>query len=112
MTEIRSYAAAAMFEGLDDLWWITGGYNAMVYISTETYATAENDFVPSVVLPQEVWHHNLINVNNTHMVIVGSEAPSDEIVIYDRYDRVCERIRLDFQVIFLNVKLLAKKIHF
>ncbi len=72
MNEIRYGAAAAMFEGDDSIWWITGGSNDESYLnSTEFFNVNDNSFTFRVNLPNQLFHHNLVNVNNTHMVLLG-----------------------------------------
>ena len=84
MNEIRGYAAAAMFEGGDDIWWITGGYGGSFWDSTEVFSVNDNSFAFGVDLPKELENHNLVNVNNTHMVLLGGYVASDEVYIIDR----------------------------
>ena len=75
-----------MFEGDPDMWWITGGLNNNAYAmdSTEMYSTFNNSFNNGPNLPLERTNHNLVNVNNTHMVLLGALYSADEIYIYDR----------------------------
>ena len=81
MNEDRLYASAAMFEGDDSIWWITGGWNGD---STETYNALDDSFVPGPDLPKYMYYHNLVNVNNTHMVVLGGQSTTDETFIFDR----------------------------
>ena len=85
MTFNRSGAAGAMFEGDDESWWITGGYGDDLSLnSTETYTVTANGFGLDVDMPKELNFHNLINVNCTHMVVLGGNFPSHDVFIYDR----------------------------
>ena len=84
MNEAKYAAAAAMFEGDDDIWMITGGYDGNSLDSTESFNVDDNSFSYGLNLPKEVHYHNLVNVNNTHMVLLGGDDFSDEIFIMDR----------------------------
>ena len=85
----RWYAAGAMFEGDDSIWWITGGKTYDVggtieRYSTEIFEVIEDDFTFGEDLPKTMNHHNLVNVNNTHMVVLGGDEYDNEIFIFDR----------------------------
>ncbi len=85
MNDHRSLAAASMFEGDDAIWWMTGGENFDFETkSTELYSVANNNFSLGVDLPQRLAYHNLVNVNNTHMVLLGGEDDIDDVYIFDR----------------------------
>ena len=84
----RAFAAAAMFEGDDNIWWITGGDNSdlLHYIeSTEVFDVESNSFSFGADLPKEVAKHNLVNINSTHMVMLGGTDEDNEVFIFDRY---------------------------
>ena len=87
MLEEREWATSAMFEGDDSIWWITGGNSYPDYDSdtTEIFGVKNNSFACGVDLPKELEYHNLVNVNQTHMVLLGGQDLSDEIYIIDRY---------------------------
>ena len=72
-----------MFEDDDSIWWVTGGaYAGPNSKSTEVF---DNDtFSKGPELPKIMSRHNLINVNNTHMVTLGGNRVSDEAFIFDR----------------------------
>ena len=82
MNEGRVYGAAAMFEGDDSIWWVSGGSGGY---STEIFNTLDNSFTFSIDLPKALYYHNLVNVNNTHMVVLGGQVITDEIFIFDKY---------------------------
>ena len=85
MIEKRHYAAAAMFEDYDDIWWITGGKEDFDWTySTEFYNANDSSFTLGPDLPRELILHNLVNVNKTHMVLLGGNDASDRINIFDR----------------------------
>ena len=74
-----------MFEGDDNTWWVTGGYNGVASLSTtEIYNFDNNSFSTGPYLPTSLYNHNLVNVNNTHMVVLGGEFSSREIFILDK----------------------------
>ena len=79
----RNNAAGAMFEGDDDNWWITGGSDGdNVLNSSEIFNVMDNTFSMGIEIPLPLNHHNLVNVNNTHMVLLGYYP--DQIYIFDR----------------------------
>ncbi len=82
MNEDRNEFASAMFEDDDDIWWVTGGIHSP--FSTEFFSVSKNSFTYSVELPKKMYQHNLVNVNQTHMVLLGGQIPSDEVYIIDR----------------------------
>ena len=83
MTEARAYAASAQF-GDTGLWWITGGENDNgVTESTEIYDGATEQFTPFVDLPVPMYGHNLVNINNTHMVALGGFFESNQAFMFD-----------------------------
>ncbi len=87
MTELRSNSASSTFLGDDEIWWITGGYNDNLALdSTEVInVTQGGNFSRAAVnLPKEMSHHNLVNVNNTHMILLGGQLDDGEIYIIDR----------------------------
>ena len=86
MRQGRRYAAAAMFQDEPNIWWVTGGYNGVSALSsTEVYNATRNIFSYGVEMPMEMSYHNLVNVNNTHMVLLGGQYPGcDEVFIFDR----------------------------
>ncbi len=77
-------SASAMFEGDDSIWWVTGGLNGNFLSTTEVFHVNSNSFSYGVSLPEPLDVHNLVNVNNTHMVVLGGYYPSDQIYIIDR----------------------------
>lgn len=64
---------------------ISGGYHNGDLNQTEVYNVIDDDFSNYVPLPKTMVYHNLVNVNNTHMVALGGDDYSDEVFIYDRY---------------------------
>ncbi len=82
-----SARAGATFEGDDNLWWVTGGYFGRSTDRTEILNAFDNSFSNGVNLPKPMYVHNMVNVNNTHMVLLGGEADpnSDECFMFDRY---------------------------
>ena len=78
-------AVGAMFEGDDDVWWVTGGYDGFYVLEdTEIFDVNEERFTTGIDLPKEMHDHNLVNVNNTHMVLLGGFETTDEVFIIDR----------------------------
>ena len=77
----RSKSACAMFEGDDEIWWVTGGWSLD---STEVFNVTSNAFKESVDLPEDRYDHNLVNVNQTHMVLLGDGFSSAEVYIINR----------------------------
>ncbi len=76
-----------MFENDTDTWWVTGGgYFGLgdVKRSTEVFDVLDNGFEFSVDLPKVMRYHNLVNVNNTHMVLLGGQDTSNDIFVIDR----------------------------
>ena len=74
-----------MYEDDDSVWWVTGGYDQNYDLSsTEVFDVNENSFSYGVNLPKELHYHNLVNVNNTHMVLLGGQEHSNEVFIIDR----------------------------
>ena len=96
MNEERSYSASAMLEGDDSIWWITGGTNGNYLDSTEVFSVNDSSFTFGVNLPKKMYVHNLVNVNQTHMVLLGGEYTSDEVYITDRYTYYCIQEDLKF----------------
>ena len=86
MNEKRTWAASTMFEGNDDLWWITGGayYLTSNTDSTELYFASNNSFAFSVPMPVRNDLHVVVNINSTHTVMLGGRDTSDLIFIFDR----------------------------
>lgn len=82
----RGFATASMFDGNNDLWWVTGGRDDDndAFQSTEMYSEAANGFTFGSDLPKPLKHHSLVNVNRTHMVVLGGQDRSDEVFIYNR----------------------------
>ena len=83
MIEGRSDSAAAKFEGDDSIWWVTGGGDSISNRkSTENFNRIK--FSYGADLPKDMKNHNLVNVNSTHMVLLGGYHYSDEVFIFDR----------------------------
>ena len=85
MNEARNQAAAAMFENDDDVWWITGGWDSQTLKTTEITDGKGGNFSSAVDLPRRMFYHNLVSVNNTHMVVLGGFAQSDSVSIFNRF---------------------------
>ena len=84
MNKPRIDAASAWIT--DEEWWVTGGFQYENYErmrSTEVYDASTREFEPYVDLPVAANRHNLVNVNETHTVLVLSEAGT-ELYIFDR----------------------------
>lgn len=73
-----------MFEGDEDIWWVTGGYyNANELLkSTEVFSVQSNSFSFGLDLLTKNAYHNLVNINSTHMVLVGGQY--SRVYIIDR----------------------------
>ena len=85
MNVARGYAASAMFENDDSIWWITGGYDGTEIQDTEIFNVNNNSFSNTIDLPKAMWVHNLVNVNNTHMVVLGGRDNTDEVYYINRF---------------------------
>lgn len=86
MLDPRYGASASMFQGDDSVWWVTGGrVDSIYWNSTEIFNAMDNQFVYGIDLPKNMYYHNLINVNSTHMVVLGGKVDSEEVFIFDRY---------------------------
>ncbi len=85
MSEARYVAGAAKF-GTSGLWWVTGGYNDddLQLQSTELYDADTMTFAPYVDLPRPVAYHNLVNINDTHMIMLGGDDFSHDVHLFDR----------------------------
>ncbi len=103
-----------MFEGNDSIWWITGGYYAGSDLhSTEVFNAEDESFTRGINLPKEMSYHNLVNVNSTHMVVLGGIVTSDEIFIFDRYTVYKIMIILNYlTMFFINKEILNLGLHF
>ncbi len=87
MNDVSFAASGSMFECDDSIWWITGGFDEGFsdLDSNDVFSVNGNSFSYGVKLPKEMAVHNLINVNNTHMVVLGGYSSSaDEVYIIDR----------------------------
>ena len=84
MNDARDYASAAMFEGNDQDWWITGGSSGINLRTTDLYNVGIDNFTYGVDMPRNLAQHNLINVNSTHMVLLGGEELTDEVFIFNK----------------------------
>lgn len=79
----RDNAASAMFEGDENYWWITGGLNGEAELnSSEILNANDNSFSMGIDIPIPMSHHNQVNINNTHMALLGSL--SEEVYLFDR----------------------------
>lgn len=79
MLEDRDDAASAQF-GSTGFWWVTGGET----ISTELYDDTTRQFYSYVDLPKTMSYHNMVNINDTHTVILGGAYTSGDIFIFSR----------------------------
>ncbi len=53
--------------------------------TTTMYNQSRNEFDKDVYLPDDLYEHNVVNVNSTHMVVIGAgNMESDLAWIYDR----------------------------
>ncbi len=77
---------SAQFEGDDDLWWVTGGRNGtVVSASTEMFSESANQFTFKSYLPIELEFHEMVNINNSHTIVLGDETATSNVYLYDRY---------------------------
>ena len=77
MTTKRAFAAKVV---VDDLLWITGGYNATsAYLSSTETIRTDGSVVPGPPLPLPLWGHATVNVNTKLMwpkiLIIGGNTP-------------------------------------
>lgn len=87
MNENRGFAASAQFGFNTGLWWITGGHNNLNVNglkTTELYDAATNEFTPYFDLPTLLDEHNMVNINSTHMVVLGGGYATDQVFMFDR----------------------------
>ncbi len=65
MNQEKGFCAAAMFEGDDSIWWVTGGYiwegNWDEFDTTEVFDVQTNEFNFDIDLPLDMYKHNLVN---------------------------------------------------
>lgn len=81
----REFSTGVKFEGDDQNWFVTGGYNDGNYNAyNEKFNVVDNDFSDSVSLPKATYFHNLVSVNYTHMVLLGGHEATTEVLIFDR----------------------------
>ena len=77
MSTNRYYPSSAQF-GSTGLWWVTGGFDGLNTLdTTEIYNSTSMDFEDYVTLPRPMEAHNVVNVNDTHMVVVGGADRED-----------------------------------
>ncbi len=81
----REHCAGTQVEGDDQNWFITGGYNeGTVYAFNERFNVQDDDFSDDgISLPKATYYHNLISVNQTHMVFLGGHEATNEVKIFD-----------------------------
>ena len=86
MQNDREFASAAMFEDDSNIWWITGGQDSDLNdrFTTEIFNASDNTFAFGAPLPTALYLHNLVNVNGTHMVLLGGQDDSRRISIIQR----------------------------
>ena len=86
MQEARQDSAAIKWEGDDQFWWITGGFNGYNFYlrSTETFDALADEFSRDILLPGEFRQHNLVNVNSTHTVLLGGMSGTDEVYYIEK----------------------------
>lgn len=76
-----------MFEGDDQYWWVTGGsesYDYNLQQSTEIYDVLSNQFNSFTDIPYATDLHTLVNVNNTHTVLLSGREESSQVYMYNR----------------------------
>ena len=69
--ENRTEAAAVQMTS--NTWWVTGGSNGSSLLATTEMFTAGQGFAPYVDLPQPKYYHNLVKVNETHIMLLGGK---------------------------------------
>ena len=85
MVSPRLSAAAAQFTA--DLWWVTGGHhNGSTLDTTELYNANTGAFASYVDLPKPMEAHNVVALNETHMVLLGGHSPTNDAYLFDRYE--------------------------
>ena len=105
MSEARHESSSAMFENDEDIWWVTGGQNAVQTSDTaDVYSATANNFFIGPALPKPMTRHNLVNVNNTHMVILGGtdDEESFDLYIYSRFVKNLLINFVDILIIFVT----------
>ncbi len=90
----RQSPAGAMFENDANVWWITGGYDGISDRRITFFYNALNDtFTDSQVnLPKDMYRHNLVNVNNTHMALLCGNQETYDSYLFNRLVKVKTRI--------------------
>ena len=97
--EARERAAAVQFSSLE--WWVTGGWSVPDYVaSTEVLDLSTGPFFSlDVELPENMWSHNLVAINDSHVVALGGGVPNDQVYLYDRFGVENCTINYEFLVI-------------
>ena len=75
----RRYASAASMID-DDHWWVTGGWGDSSALTTsEIYVGGVEDaFYEDVDLPVDLYHHNLVRINDTHHIMLGGDTRTSQ----------------------------------
>ena len=82
MTTGRAWAAGVMYNLTH--WWITGGWDDGTRSSTELYNVVANEFTLHVELPETKEAHNLVRVNETHIMLTGDWDPTRKSWMFDQ----------------------------
>ena len=81
MNQTRGFAAGS-FISLDE-WWITGG-NGDEYQSTEILNSGKSAFQNYVDLPQALYYHTMVNINETSVAIFSGQSTYDSVYLFDK----------------------------
>ncbi|CAM6054615.1 unnamed protein product [Sphagnum tenellum] len=80
----RSDAAAVQLSPTK--WWVTGGRNFVEYLkSTEIYTVGEG-FSSYVDLPTSRYFHNLVKVDDTHVMLLGGQSSNTKAWMFNTED--------------------------
>jgi len=82
MREAR-YAAAAVLLS-DTQWWVTGGHdNSQNFLSSTELFTVGQGFSAYTNLPVALGYHNLVKVDDTHVMLLGGNVDSSKVWLFD-----------------------------
>ena len=64
-------------------WWVTGGYNSNDGYLASTEILSESSFAPYADMPVPRGYHNLVNMDEDRVMLLGGQARYVETFIYD-----------------------------
>ena len=81
MNKPRAYVASA-YISLDE-WWFTGG-SGEDYDTTEILYSGKSTFQSYVNLPQGLYYHTMVNINETSVAIFSGQTKYDSVYLFDK----------------------------